>query len=362
MNHKQSLLGVGKFYTAEEALTFLRNMSDFEDESTSESEIEGDSSDSSEYTLEHQYQVRTNSNIQTLLPKETVNQNATKHALLPDETPTTSGEEHVASPPKVSKAKEIPEKGQKAAPKLVVNQNVMKHVLLANEIPTTSGEEHVASPPKVSKAKEIPEKGQKAAPKLVVNQNVMKHVLLADETATTSGEEHVASPPKVSKAKEIPEKGQKAAPKLVARKRVIPQKASALPDKGARASDSDLDVEDYYIVEDDNESASSEYVPCINYPNDKVYPEDEKNGWVRLDEDTGPPNVYRFEESCRNYMHLNKYTPGAVFDEFFEDRMWAILSENTNKYVHTKLRQAKDNGDKDPIILLSEGVDQNPCA
>ena len=27
MNHKQSLLGVGKFYTAEEALTLLRNMS-----------------------------------------------------------------------------------------------------------------------------------------------------------------------------------------------------------------------------------------------------------------------------------------------------------------------------------------------
>ena len=46
----------------------------------------------------------------------------------------------------------------------------------------------------------------------------------------------------------------------------------------------------------------------------------------------------------------------------FEDRMWAILSKNTNKYVHVKLRQAKDNGDKDPIELLSQGVDQNPCA
>ena len=91
-------------------------MSDFEDESTSESEIEGDSSDSSEYTPEQQYQVRTDSNIQTVLPKETVNQNATKHALL-------------ASPPKVSKAKEIPKKGQKAAPKLVVNQNATKHAL-----------------------------------------------------------------------------------------------------------------------------------------------------------------------------------------------------------------------------------------
>ena len=84
------------------------------------------------------------------------------------------------------------------------------------------------------------------------------------------------------------------------------------------ASDSDLDVEDYYIVEDDNESATSEYVPCVNYPNDKVYPEDEKNGWVRLDEYTGPPNVYRFQGSCQNYMNLNKYTPGAVFDEFFK--------------------------------------------
>ena len=112
---------------------------------------------------------------------------------------------------------------------------------------------------------------------------------MADETATTSGEEYVASPPKISKVKEIPSKGQKAAPKLAANKRVIPQKASALQDEGAMASDSDLDGENYYIVEDDNESASSEYVPCINYPNDKIYPEDEKNGWVRLDEDTGPP-------------------------------------------------------------------------
>ena len=42
--------------------------------------------------------------------------------------------------------------------------------------------------------------------------------------------------------------------------------------------------------------------------------------------------------------------------------MQTILSENTNRYVHTKLRQAKDNGDKDPIELLSEGVEQNPCA
>ena len=61
-------------------------------------------------------------------------------------------------------------------------------------------------------------------------------------------------------------------------------------------------------------------------------------------------------------MDLNEFTPGAVFDEVFEDRMWTILNENINKYVHANLRQAKDNGDKDPIELLSEGVGQNPCA
>ena len=93
MSCKQSVLGVCRFYTAEEALTILTNMHDFEDESTSESGNEGDSSDSSEYTPE-QHQVRTDSNI-----------------LMPEET-------------KVSKAKEIPKKGQKAAPKPVDNQSV----------------------------------------------------------------------------------------------------------------------------------------------------------------------------------------------------------------------------------------------
>ena len=75
-----------RFYKLEQAMELLTNMSDCEDESTSESENEGDSSDSSEDAPE-QHQVRTNSNI--LMPKET----------------------------EVSKVKEIPNKGQKAATK-----------------------------------------------------------------------------------------------------------------------------------------------------------------------------------------------------------------------------------------------------
>ena len=200
MNRKQSFLGKHRFYKLDQAMELLTNMSDCEDESTSESENEGDSSDSSEDAPE-EHQVRTDSNI--LMPKET----------------------------EVSKAKEIPNKGQKAAPKPVGNQSATNHALLADQTATTLG----ASPAKVSKvskAKEIPNKGQKAAPKPVGNQSATK----------------------------------------------------------AMASDSsDMDVDDYYVIEDANESDSSEYVPCINYANDKVYPEDVKNGWVRLEQDTGPP-------------------------------------------------------------------------
>ena len=137
MNHKQSLLGLHRFYNIEEAVELLTNMSDCEDESTSESENEGDSSDSSEDAPE-QHQVRTNSNI--LMPKET----------------------------KVSKAKEIPIKGQKPAQKPVDKQSDTKHALSADQTATTSGEEHVASPPKVSKVSKA-KKSPKMAKKLHQN-------------------------------------------------------------------------------------------------------------------------------------------------------------------------------------------------
>ena len=42
------------------------------------------------------------------------------------------------------------------------------------------------------------------------------------------------------------------------------------------SNSSDMDVDNYYVIEDANESDSSIYVPCINYANDKVYPEDVK--------------------------------------------------------------------------------------
>ena len=76
----------------------------------------------------------------------------------------------------------------------------------------------------------------------------------------------------------------------------------------AMASDSsDMDVDDYYVIEDANESDSSEYVPCINYANDKVYPEDVKMVGLGLSKILAP-NIYRFEGSYCHYLNLNNYT------------------------------------------------------
>ena len=101
------------------------------------------------------------------------------------------------------------------------------------------------------------------------NQSAIKHALLADQTDTTLGTSP-AKVSKVSKAKEIPNKGQKAAPKPVGN-----QSAT----KAMASNSSDMDVDNYNVIEDANESDSSKYVPCINYTNDKAYPEDVKK-WL----------------------------------------------------------------------------------
>ena len=171
MNRKWSFLGKHRFYNIEEAVELLTNISDCEDESTSENENEGDSSDSSEDAPE-QHQVRTDSNI--LIPKET----------------------------KVSKAKEIPKMAKKLHQnRLIIRvpQSMLYWLIKQPQHQVRNMLLHLQKYLKYLKPKEITKKGQKAAPKLVAKQSATKCALLADQTATASGEEHVASPPKVSK-------------------------------------------------------------------------------------------------------------------------------------------------------------------
>ena len=61
-------------------------------------------------------------------------------------------------------------------------------------------------------------------------------------------------PQKYLKSKKYPQRSKELYQNWLL-KSVTPQKSSGLPDEGTMASDSDLDGEDYYIVEDANESA-----------------------------------------------------------------------------------------------------------
>ena len=115
---------------------------------------------------------------------------------------TSSDEEHVASPPKVSKVREISGKAKKLHQNwLLIRMPQKMHYWLMKQ-PPHQVRNMLLHPQKYLKSKKYLER-QKSYTKLVVNQNATKHALLGDEIATTSGEEHVVSPPKVSKVKEI---------------------------------------------------------------------------------------------------------------------------------------------------------------
>ena len=49
-------------------------------------------------------------------------------------------------------------------------------------------------------------------------------------------------------------------------------------------------------------------------------------------------------------------TPGEYFDQFFGNKMWTIISENTNSYVQEKLASGNQG---DLIERLAEGLDTN---
>ena len=171
MNHKRSFLGKCRFYRLEEVMELFTNMS--EDESTSESENEGDSSDSSEDAPE-QHQVRSDSNI--LMPKET----------------------------KVSKAKEIPKKGQKLHQNQLiirVPQSVLYWLIKQPQHWVLHWQKYL----KYLKPKKYPTRAKKLHQNWLIIRVPQSMLYWLIKTATTLG----ASPAKVSKvskAKEIPKK------------------------------------------------------------------------------------------------------------------------------------------------------------
>ena len=121
---------------------------------------------------------------------------------------------------------------------------------------------------------------------------------------------------------------------------------------------SDSGTENNYVIEIEEQGCNLERTPCTQYQHDIDFDCDVNSGWVRLEQDTGPLGVHDFQGACKTYLDINMQTAttGEYFDQFFENKMWTIISENTNSYVKEKLASGNQGN---LIERLAEGLDTN---
>ena len=118
---------------------------------------------------------------------------------------------------------------------------------------------------------------------------------------------------------------------------------------------SDSDMENNYVIEIKEQGHNLKRTPCTQYQHDVG---EVNSGWVRLEQDTDPPVIHDFEGACKTYLDINMQTamPIEYFDQFFENKMWTIISENTNSYVQEKLASGNQG---DLLEMLAKCLDTN---
>ena len=121
---------------------------------------------------------------------------------------------------------------------------------------------------------------------------------------------------------------------------------------------SDSDTENNYVIEIEEQGHNLERTPFTQYQHDVDLDSDVNSGWVRLEQDTGPSVIHDFQGACKTYLDVNMQTttPSEYFDQFFENKMWTIISENTNFYVQEKLASGNQG---DLIERLAKSLDTN---
>ena len=78
----------------------------------------------------------------------------------------------------------------------------------------------------------------------------------------------------------------------------------------------------------------------VNIPNDVENELDYEIGWEWIEEDTGPLiGPYTGFRQCLLDPVKNK--PQDFFNEMFDERMYTIISEETNKYAHRRKQNRK---------------------
>ena len=100
------------------------------------------------------------------------------------------------------------------------------------------------------------------------------------------------------------------------------------------------DDNDYYQIETHttNSQNDDDFTPITNYLRDEIIDSDLQEGWEKIEPDIIPDQC-PFTDSEGINMSTNSREPEDFFNDIFEDRMFTIMAEETNNYVHCKIQE-----------------------
>ena len=109
--------------------------------------------------------------------------------------------------------------------------------------------------------------------------------------------------------------------------------------------------EDYYIIEYDRPSSPSQNhhlqtIQILNCYRDTELQQYIENGWHRVTCDVAPENPQFMDTPGLNF-DTNSSEPEVFFNQFFDDRMFTIIAQETNNYAHQQI--ARIMGGRDEI-------------
>ena len=109
-------------------------------------------------------------------------------------------------------------------------------------------------------------------------------------------------------------------------------------------SNNDNQEHDYVIETENNQTPYPIEYPIVNCERDIDLQEDIDNGWIRVENDEVPDHCHFIGHEGLN-MNTVSCNPEDFFNNLFDDRMYTILTEETNKYARQQIMKVMGNRD-----------------
>ena len=115
-------------------------------------------------------------------------------------------------------------------------------------------------------------------------------------------------------------------------------------EQNVTTSDNDTEEDDYVIETEKNPTPHHVEYPIVNYERDINLQEDIDNEWERVENDQVPDYCFFIGNEGLS-MNTTSHNPEDFFNNLFDDRMYTIITEETNNYVRQQIMKAMENRD-----------------